>query len=188
MNKTKPKGKFALVLVILSLLLLAGLLWFGLTNKSDEQYQPMQGKPVPKFSISSLKDKKIKIDQSIFSQHNWSLLNVWATWCAPCQQEHPYLIELKERRVPIYGLNYRDTPSLANKWLSGKGDPYIATLSDTKGQLGLDFGVYATPETFIIDQSGTILYRYTGVLTEEIWRQHFKPIIQQINSNPKTVN
>ena len=108
-NQTNKK-RIALIIVISLLLLITALLWFGLTNKSDEQYQPMQGKPAPNFTVPALVDPAILIDQQIFTKHSWSLLNVWATWCTPCQQEHPFLIELQNQGVPIYGLNYRDTP------------------------------------------------------------------------------
>ncbi|MCR4301429.1 MAG: DsbE family thiol:disulfide interchange protein, partial [Sulfuricaulis sp.] len=110
------------------------------------------------------------------------LLNVWASWCVACRQEHPLLNELtRNKAVPIIGLNYKDKRADALGWLGSLGDPYELSLADPDGRLGIDLGVYGVPETFVIDKEGVIRYKYIGPITPEAWEQQLAPLIRQIS-------
>ena len=114
-----------------------------------------------------------------------SLLNVWASWCVSCRQEHPLLLELaKAGQVPIYGLNYKDQRDDALGWLGRLGNPYRASAFDADGKVGIDWGVYGVPETFVIDRKGIIRYKFTGPLTREAWDRTLLPLIQKLQAEP----
>ena len=109
------------------------------------------------------------------------LLNVWASWCVSCRVEHPLLVELaKTGVVPIVGLNYKDKPEEGKTWLAQLGNPYVASVMDTDGRVGIDFGVYGVPETFVIDKQGTIRYKHIGPLTVESIEKKILPIVRQL--------
>ena len=111
------------------------------------------------------------------------VLNVWASWCVACRQEHPLLVQYaKQSKVPIYGLNYKDERAAGMKWLADFGNPYTASISDRDGRVGIDFGVYGVPETFVIDREGIIRYKQIGPLTPEVLRDTIEPLIKQLNS------
>jgi cytochrome c biogenesis protein CcmG/thiol:disulfide interchange protein DsbE len=111
------------------------------------------------------------------------LLNVWASWCVSCRQEHPVLIDLaKSGEVPIYGLNYKDQREDALRWLVQWGDPYKLSIMDVKGATGIDYGVYGVPETFVIDKAGIIRYKQIGPLTPEILRDKILPLVRKLNA------
>ena len=110
------------------------------------------------------------------------VLNVWASWCVSCREEHPLLIEYaKSGAVPIYGLNWKDKRDDALAWLGDLGDPYVASASDFDGRVAIDYGVYGAPETYLIDKSGIIRYKHIGPVTEEAWENKFLPLVQQLN-------
>ena len=110
------------------------------------------------------------------------LLNVWASWCVACRQEHPFLNELaRSKTVPIIGLNYKDKREDALGWLDSLGNPYELSLSDTDGRLGIDLGVYGVPETFVIDKQGIIRYKQIGPITPEVWEQKLAPLIKELS-------
>jgi len=126
------------------------------------------GAPVPGFSSAALKSGKV------------SLLNVWASWCAPCAVEHPQLVELAKQGIPLYGMNYKgDTADAARRFLLRQGNPFQAVGMDTTGMTAIDFGVYGVPETFVIDGSGHIVLRYPGPLTPEIIAEKIMPAIRK---------
>lgn len=102
-----------------------------------------------------------------------ALVNVWATWCYSCRVEHPFLLELAEAGVPIYGLNYKDDAMKARAWLGQLGDPYALNIVDAEGSLGLDLGVYGAPETYVIDQAGKIVHRHVGILDARVFSADF---------------
>lgn len=102
-----------------------------------------------------------------------ALVNVWATWCIACVVEHPYLNELAQRQVPIYGLNYKDQDDQAVQWLEEKGNPYQLNFADRDGQLGLELGVTGAPETYLIDAQGRIVLRHQGVVDDRVWEEKF---------------
>ena len=111
-----------------------------------------------------------------------SLLNVWATWCAGCRQEHGFLMQLASTgTIPIYGLNYRDERNSAIGWLQQLGDPYVANAFDEDGLVSIDWGVYGAPETFLIDAEGIVRYKHIGPLTPEVWRNKMQPRIRMMS-------
>ena len=137
------------------------------------------GKPVPTKPLQDLFGKT-QYDQSLFQQGKPILLNVWATWCPTCYAEHQYLNQLAKQGIVIIGLDYKDDPKKAIKWLKDLDNPYQAVLVDEKGSFGLDLGVYGAPETFIIDGNGIIHYRHTGDVNDRVWNETLKPIYDKL--------
>jgi cytochrome c biogenesis protein CcmG/thiol:disulfide interchange protein DsbE len=112
------------------------------------------------------------------------ILNVWASWCTPCRVEHPLMNELAAKNiVPIVGMNYKDNPDAARKWLAELGDPYTTTFIDHDGRLGIDFGVYGVPETFVIDKQGVIRYKHIGPVTPEAMQKKIVPLVQELQKS-----
>ena len=112
------------------------------------------------------------------------LLNVWASWCVACRQEHPLLVELSKRKaVPIIGLNYKDKPDAAVGWLAQLGNPYDLSVKDLDGRVGIEYGVYGVPETFLIDKAGVIRYKQIGPVTEEVWTKKMLPLIEELRKS-----
>lgn len=143
---------------------------------------PLVGKPAPAFSLPSLGDQG-EVGRDRLTGHPVSLLNVWASWCTACREEHPFLMELSRRgEVPIYGLNYKDERTEARAWLARFGDPYLASAFDHDGRVGIDWGVYGVPETFVIDGRGNIRYKHIGPLTPQVWDEELEPLIEQLEA------
>ncbi|MEO8836494.1 MAG: DsbE family thiol:disulfide interchange protein, partial [Caldimonas sp.] len=143
---------------------------------------PLIGKPAPKFSLARLDDanKIVKLDDL---RGKAFILNVWASWCVACREEHPVLVEFaKKRMVPIYGLNYKDTRVDAKAWLAGFGNPYDASFFDEDGRVGIDFGVYGVPETFVIDGNGIIRMKHIGPLTPEVLSDKIEPLLKKLDA------
>ena len=163
-------------------LVLTGFLFIGLYKDPSLVPSPLIGKPVPTFAASTLRDAdKIITNKDI--QGDYALVNVWATWCAACKQEHAALVYLAEKQqVPIYGLNYKDDRASAIQWLQQYGDPYVVNIFDENGRIGIDFGVYGAPETFLIDRDGIIQHKLVGIMTPDVWQNQFLPKIQQITT------
>ena len=131
------------------------------------------GQPLPEFDLQVLGGEYRR------SAGQWhgkpALLNVWATWCFSCRVEHPYLLDLAESGVTIYGLNYKDDPAKALTWLEELGNPYAETVVDIDGDFGFDLGVYGAPETYVIDAAGTVQYRHVSVVDERVWTEQLAP-------------
>jgi len=163
-------------------LALAALLYKGLALNPREVPSPLIGKPAPEFTLPELKDTSKKLSHTDF-QGKVSLLNVWATWCVSCRAEHPLLMQLARQGVTIYGLDYKDSREDAQRWLQRFGDPYVANAFDADGRVGIDWGVYGTPETFVIDQQGIIRHKHIGPLTEEAIQREILPLIQQLKGD-----
>lgn len=134
--------------------------------------------PLPEFSLTALGSGEPLDRTAVTGQV--ALFNVWATWCVSCRVEHPYLTYLAEQGVAIYGINYKDDDAAALKWLEDLGDPYITSIADRQGTLGLDLGVYGAPETYLIDALGVVRYRHVGVVDERVWTSVLAPIYQQL--------
>mgnify|MGYP001813687560 FL=1 len=160
-------------------LALAALLYRGLALNPREVPSPLIGKPAPEFTLPELKDASRQLSHSDFLG-KVSLLNVWATWCVSCRAEHPLLMQLARQGVTIYGLDYKDSRDDAKRWLQRFGDPYVANAFDADGRVGIDWGVYGTPETFVIDQHGIIRHKHIGPLTEEAIQSEILPLIQKL--------
>lgn len=152
----------------------------GLTLDPREVPSPFIGKPAPQFSLPQV----VEADKTLTSEDfkgKVSLVNVWASWCVSCRQEHPILVQLAEQNVvPIYGLNYKDERGAALGWLQKLGNPYRASAFDADGKVGIEWGVYGVPETFVIDKRGIIRYKQTGPVTDEILRQKLLPLIRDL--------
>lgn len=169
---------------LLPLAIFFGLLWFmwkGLSLNPREIPSALLNKPVPAFSLPLLHDPSRSLGAADMKGKVW-LLNVWGSWCASCRYEHPILNALAKKGViPIIGLNWKDRPEDARSWLVKFGDPYQFSVSDIDGRVGIDFGVYGAPETFIIDKAGMIRYKHTGPISEVMMNETLIPMIQGLN-------
>ena len=160
---------------------LVGFLAVGLNLKPREVPSPLIDKPAPDFSLTRLDAPEQKLSLQDLKGQVW-LLNVWASWCVACRQEHPLLVELAgQKLVPVYGLNYKDKRDDALAWLRRHGDPYVLSLADTDGLVGIDYGVYGVPETFVIDKQGTIRLKHIGPVTPEALRDTILPMVKKLN-------
>lgn len=171
----------ALKLLPLALFLaLAGFLAKGLTLNPAELPSPLINKPAPSFTVDSLLAGEASFDSREMEGKVW-VLNVWASWCGPCVQEHPLLIDLAAQRdVPLVGLNYKDQPQDALPWLARLGNPFTHVLNDQRGDVGLDFGVYGVPETFVIDGKGLVRYKHVGPLDRQSMQDKLLPAIDEV--------
>lgn len=149
----------------------------GLNRDPSEVPSPLINKAAPQFELPALKQPDRMVGSADY-EGQLALLNVWATWCVGCRQEHEYLMQLSaEIDVPIYGLNWRDRRDPALVWLQQLGDPYVASAYDEDGRVGIDWGVYGAPETFLIDEDGVILHKHISPMTEQVWQRDFLPRI-----------
>jgi cytochrome c biogenesis protein CcmG, thiol:disulfide interchange protein DsbE len=160
---------------------LVALLAAGLTLNPREVPSPLVGKAAPPFELPLLRepDKRFASKERLGSV--W-LLNVWASWCVSCRDEHPVLLELsKSGAVPLYGLNYKDKREDGLRWLAAYGDPYRLSVIDAEGRIGIDYGVYGVPETYVIDKRGFIRYKQIGPVTREVLAQKILPLVGQLS-------
>ena len=171
--------RFLLPLVLF--LALAVFLAIGLNRDPREVPSPLIGKPAPAFDLPLLADASKALGRQDLLGQVW-MLNVWASWCEACRDEHPVLVQFAQSRmVPVYGLDYKDERKDALAWLRLAGDPYAATLFDHDGRTGIDFGVYGVPETFLIDQQGIIRLKHIGPLTPQVLSDEIEPMIRKLN-------
>lgn len=162
-------------------LVLAGFLAIGLTRDPHEIKSVLINKPAPAFRLPQLKAPGNTISNEDLRGKVW-LLNVWASWCVACREEHPWLIKYAQSGVvPIYGLNYKDRGEDAIGWLEELGDPYTVSAVDLDGRVGMDYGVYGAPETYIIDQNGMIRLKHVGPITPDVWSGKILPVVQELN-------
>lgn len=161
-------------------IVLVGFLAVGLTLKPSEVPSPLIDKPAPSFTLPLLASPEHTFSPEQLKGKVW-LLNVWASWCYACLEEHPVIMGLaKKHAVPIVGLNYKDVRSEALAWLKRNGDAYMLSVSDTQGRVGIDFGVYGVPETFVIDKAGVIRYKHIGAVTPRVARDTILPLIREL--------
>ncbi|MDD5034027.1 MAG: DsbE family thiol:disulfide interchange protein [Methylococcaceae bacterium] len=168
--------------VIPLIIFLTMVIFLGIGLKLDprEVPSPLIGKPAPAFELPQLADAGKRFGKDNL-KGQVSLLNVWASWCVSCRQEHPLLVELAQKNiVPIYGLDYKDSREDGMAWLSRLGNPYVLSAFDADGKVGIDWGVYGVPETFVIDQQGVIRHKHTGPITEEAWQKTLLPLILKL--------
>lgn len=174
--------KYLLPLLIFAIL--AVFLAIGLDLNPREIPSPFIGKPVPTFSAPKLDAPTEQLTPADFKGQVW-LFNVWASWCVSCRAEHPLLNELAHQNlVPIVGLNYKDDPEAAKNWLETLGNPYHVSIMDREGRIGIDFGVYGVPETFVIDKKGIIRHKLTGPLSPDFMQTVLLPLIAQLQAEP----
>ncbi|TAG06067.1 MAG: DsbE family thiol:disulfide interchange protein [Betaproteobacteria bacterium] len=163
------------LLVPLSFFLLAGILYWGLFRDPKEVPSPLIGKPAPAFTLTQLGNPNATFSPADMKGKVW-LMNVWASWCASCKEEHPVLLELQKKNfAPIVGFNYKDQRAAGLDVLKKTGDPFVLSAFDADGKVGLDWGVYGAPETFLIDAEGIIRAKHVGPITHEIVAQKFAP-------------
>jgi len=169
--------RFVPLAIFFALLVFLGI---GLTLNPREVPSPLVGKPAPAFTLPRLDEPGQSFGGHDMLGKVW-LLNVWASWCVSCREEHHVLLDIaKAGAVPVVGLNYKDERADGIKWLRDMGDPYQVSVQDRDGRVGIDFGVYGVPETFLIDRKGVIRYKRIGVLTPEIVREKIMPLVQEL--------
>jgi len=163
-------------------IVLAGFLAVGLKLNPREVPSPLIGKPAPAFALPRMGEPGTVIKREDLLGKVW-MLNVWASWCAPCREEHPLVVAFAKRTgAQVYGLNYKDQPAAAQAWLGQLGNPYVATLVDADGKVGIDWGVYGVPETFVIDKQGVVRFKQIGPLSEEALRDKIEPLLKELGS------
>ena len=172
--------KFIIPLALFAVLV--GFLMAGLGLNPREVPSPLINKPAPAFSLPRLDDPAKQLGRQDLLGQVW-ILNVWASWCVACREEHPLLVDFARRKVaPIYGLNYKDGRPEAMRWLANFGNPYTASVSDAQGKVGIDFGVYGVPETFVIDKRGTIRFKQIGPVTPDVLKNKIEPLLKQLQA------
>lgn len=167
----------------LPLLVFAGVTAFlaiGLTRDPRLVPSPLIGKTVPAFSLPPVRGRTLGL-ASANLKGEVSLVNVFASWCVACHDEHPLLMQIRRTAiVAIHGLNYKDQPADASRWLDEMGDPYTRTGADIDGRVAIDWGVYGVPETFVIDGEGVIAYKHIGAITPDVWADTLLPMIRKL--------
>jgi cytochrome c biogenesis protein CcmG/thiol:disulfide interchange protein DsbE len=159
---------------------LCAFLLVGLWRNPREVPSPLIGKPAPSFVLAQLHEPSKTLGPADLKGQVW-LLNVWASWCVSCREEHPLLVELgRAKLVPIVGLNYKDESVAGKRWLAQYGDPYNVSVVDRDGRVGIDWGVYGVPETFVVDKTGTIRYKQIGPITAEALEKKILPLVREL--------
>lgn len=161
---------------------LAALFFFGMQRENpDALPSALEGRPAPAVQVTQLADKNPFKDSDL-RDGGVKLVNYWASWCAPCRVEHPHLETLADQGITIYGVNYKDKPDNALKFLEELGDPYAALGADANGRMALDWGLYGVPETYVIDGKGQIVLRFAGPITEKVLESTILPAIEEARS------
>ena len=163
-------------------IVLAAFLAVGLRLNPREVPSPLVDKPVPAFKLAQLAQPEMEFTQKDMLGQVW-LLNVWASWCVSCREEHPILVDLaKSRVVPVIGLNYKDKPQEAKAWLKQFGDPYMLSVMDQDGRVGIDYGVYGVPETFVVDANGVIQLKFIGPVDRNALETQILPKVRELQA------
>ena len=167
-----PLALFAVLVVFLAI---------GLGRNPHEVPSPLIDKPAPAFNLAQLANPAKSFSPEEMRGKVW-LLNVWASWCISCRDEHPLLLQVaRSGTVPIYGLNYRDKREDALGWLAELGDPYVLSASDLDARVGMDYGVYGAPESYLIDRNGVIRFKQIGPITPDVWEKKILPLAKELN-------
>jgi len=179
--RTKSFSTYFPLVIFISI---AVVLWYGIGKDPKKLPSTLIGKPAPAFALPSLYQPQQLFTQKLF-EGKISLLHVWASWCPTCAQEFPYLMDITQNAsgVLLYGLDYKDDPTAAKAWLKEKGNPFQKVLNDRQGKVAIDYGVYGTPETFLIDQEGVIRYKYVGAITRDVWENRLLPHIRKLKAH-----
>lgn len=174
--------RLKLFIPLVVFILLAVLFWVGLQLDTSERPVALLNRPVPAFELPTVHDSDVRITEQAL-QGKVSLLNVWGTWCVACHTEHPFLVKLAEEEgVPIYGVNYKDDVDEARQWLRDLHDPYVLSVVDADGRLGIDLGVYGAPETYLVDREGIIRYKHVGVVDDRVWSNTLGPKYRELKA------
>lgn len=173
--------KLKLMLPLLLFVVLVGFLGKGLFLNPREVPSPLIGKPAPAFTAPVLGDASKTFSTEEMKGKVW-MLNMWASWCAACRVEHPLLVEMLKHDIPLYGLAYKDVEADALAVLKSMGNPYIITAEDPDGTIGIDYGVYGVPETYIIDKAGIIRYKQIGPITPKGLQEVILPLLEELKA------
>ena len=172
-------GRLPYAIPIAVFIVIAVALGIGLTLNPSEIPSALIGKPVPEFDLPPVEGRTLGLSTKDL-KGEVSLVNVFASWCVACREEHPLFMDLARRNVvPIHGLNYKDKPENASRWLDSLGDPYTRTGADLDGRVGIEWGVYGVPETFLVNQAGEIVHKHIGALTPKVFDEKIKPMIDE---------
>ena len=165
------------VVLFMAFVIMIGIFALGLDLDPSKLPSPLIDKPAPEYELPRVRDPMSTTGSADY-EGQLVLVNIWATWCVGCRQEHEFLVDLAARQeIPVYGIDWRDQRDEALKWLERLGDPYVASAYDEDGRVGIDWGVYGAPETFLVSTSGSVLYKHIGPLDEAIWQREFVPRI-----------
>src|SRR5712692_7975468 len=182
--------QFRLLFLVPAIVFAGLILAFGISLNRDPSAvpSPLIGKPAPEFSLAPVKERTLGLSTPDL-RGDVSLVNVFASWCVACREEHPLLMRMKEQGlVPIHGLNYKDKPDDAARWLDTRGDPYTRTGADLDGRVAIDWGVYGVPETFVVDRQGHIAFKQIGAITPEALEQTILPLIANLRGERPVPN
>lgn len=178
----KSKIRFAFVMPIIAFLGVSVALGWGLMRDPREIPSALIGKPVPDFALPPVQGRSLGLSSTDL-RGEVSLVNVFASWCTACREEHPLFMRLAESgSIPLHGLNYKDRPADAEAWLDTLGDPYMRTGADRNGRVAIDWGVYGVPETYVIDHEGRIVFKHVGPVSEAVLRQKILPIVERLQA------
>lgn len=196
-NDAKQKNRRRLVILPLAAFLAIGAIFAYALTSGDPSKLPsaLIGKPVPEFALPAV-DGLLEAGRPVpgfaakdLRKGKVTIVNVWASWCPPCHKEHPVLVRLAEQsKVPIYGINQKDDPTNARRFLGRYGNPFRAVGSDLRGRVSIDWGVYGLPETFIVDGLGRIVYKHVGPLTPEDVKTRILPAIEKARKRAKSAS
>lgn len=188
-NLARPL-QFRLLFLVPAVVFVGLMLAFGIGLNRDPNRvpSPLIGKPVPEFSLPPVKGRSLGLSTADL-KGEVSLVNVFASWCVACREEHPVLMRIREQGlVPVHGLNYKDKPDDAARWLDTMGDPYTRTAADLDGRVAIDWGVYGVPETFVIDRQGQIAFKQIGAITLEVLEQRILPLVASLRGERPVPN
>lgn len=171
------------IIPLVIFVLLVGLLYFGLGNDPRNIPSPLLGKPAPDFTLPQLQKSDVSFSKKDLLGHV-TIVNAWASWCVSCRSEHHLLMSLAKDGVQIYGINYKDTREDALGYLNSLGNPYVMSGHDLNGRVGIDWGVVATPESFVVDKKGIVRYKEFGPITPDSWSKNIAPLIAKLNKEP----
>jgi cytochrome c biogenesis protein CcmG/thiol:disulfide interchange protein DsbE len=180
MKRSPAPSRLKYLIPVAVFLALGVVLAWGLTRNPREIPSALIGKPVPEFALPPVQGRTLELSRTHLNGEV-SLVNVFASWCTACREEHPLFMQLKEKGlVPIHGLNYKDRPADAARWLDTLGDPYTRTGADRDGRVAIDWGVYGVPETFVVGRDGRIAYKHIGAVTPEVLRTKILPLVESL--------
>ncbi|WP_116131835.1 DsbE family thiol:disulfide interchange protein [Tropicimonas sp. IMCC34043] len=163
-------------------LAVAGLFYAGMIRDNpDSLPTALQGQEAPALAVVPLGDAPLLTDAAL-REGKVTLVNFWASWCAPCRAEHPQLMRMTEQGIPVFGINYKDKDDKALGFLNDLGDPFQLSAADPQGRTGLDWGVYGVPETFVIDGTGKVVLRFAGPITSDIMDGIIMPAIAKASA------
>lgn len=179
-EERRPKIKIGHLIPAAVFAVIAVFFAIGLTLNPKEIPSVLLGKPVPEFDLPPVQGRSAGLSSNDL-RGQVSLVNVFASWCLECKTEHPFLMELAATGgIPLHGLNYKDKPKDAARWLDSLGDPYTRTGADLSGRVAIDWGVYGVPETFLVDAEGRIRAKHIGALNWDLFNEEFKPLIDEL--------